>query len=93
MLRHILALSLAVPVCLTLSQPASAAKAALFSSVEGAQTTCPAEEVVWLDLNRQKFFHKDQADFGKTGGAYACVSAAKAKGYREAPQQQTAKSE
>ena len=65
----------------------------IYPTEAGAQATCPANEVVWLDLNRQVYFHKASAEFGKSGGAFACVSAARDRGYREAkiPVQEAAK--
>ena len=95
-MRNVLALiAVAGAALTTLSNPASAASAAIYSTAEGAQSACPSEEVVWLNLNQTRYYHKSQASYGGTGGAYACVSAAHAKGYREAKEsiQQATKTE
>ncbi len=84
MARFGMALSLAVGSAILLSHGASAAHPAIYASAEGAQTTCPSEEVVWLDLQFSKYYHKTASEYGQRGGAYACVSAAHAKGFREA---------
>ena len=44
---------------------------------------CGVDEVVWVDLDRGKFYHKAQAAFAKgNNGGYACMKAAHAQ-YRE----------
>jgi hypothetical protein len=64
------------------SQPAPAATA-LFATEETAQKACQADEVVFIDLDRGKFYHKAQAAYGKSNnGGYACLKAAHAQ-YRE----------
>ena len=68
---------------LTAPTIATAATTSLFASEPAAQQACPADEVVWVDLDRGRFYHKSQAAFGKgTNGGYACMKAAHAQ-YRE----------
>ncbi len=62
--------------------PAKAATA-LFATETAATQACAADEVVWIDLDRGKFYHKTQANFAKgSNGGYACMKAAHAQ-YRE----------
>ena len=65
------------------SVPAFAATP-LYATPEAAAAVCGADEVVWVDLDRGKFYHKSQANFAKgSNGGYACMKAAHAQ-YREA---------
>jgi hypothetical protein len=62
--------------------PAQAATP-LFATEPAATAACGADEVVWVDLDRGKFYHKAQANFAKgNNGGYACMKAAHAQ-YRE----------
>ena len=64
------------------SLPALAATS-LFATDTAATSACGADEVVWVDLDRGKFYHKGQANFAKSNnGGYACAKAAHAQ-YRE----------
>jgi hypothetical protein len=64
------------------SVPALAATP-LYATPEAAATACGADEVVWVDLDRGKFYHKAQANFAKgNNGGYACGKAAHSQ-YRE----------
>ena len=64
------------------SLPALAATS-LFATEPAATQACAADEVVWIDLDRGKFYHKGQTNFAKSGnGGYACMKAAHAQ-YRE----------
>jgi hypothetical protein len=55
----------------------------LFATAPAATQACAADEVVWVDLDRGKFYHKDSASFAKgNNGGYACLKAAHAQ-YRE----------
>ena len=57
---------------------------ALFATEPAAQQACVADDVVWVDLDKGKFYHKEQANYGKGGnGGYACLKAAHSQ-YREA---------
>jgi len=64
------------------SVPALAATP-LYATPEAAAAACGADEVVWVDLDRGKFYHKNQANFAKgNNGGYACAKAAHSQ-YRE----------
>jgi len=64
------------------SVPALAATP-LYATPEAAAAACGADEVVWVDLDRGKFYHKAQANFAKgNNGGYACGKAAHSQ-YRE----------
>jgi len=64
------------------SVPARAATP-LYATPEAATAACGADEVVWVDLDRGKFYHKAQANFAKgNNGGYACMKAAHSQ-YRE----------
>jgi hypothetical protein len=76
------ALALAAGVA-AVSAPVQAATG-LYATEDAAQKACQADEVVWVDLDRGKFYHKAQGNYGKGGnGGYACMKAAHAQ-YREA---------
>jgi hypothetical protein len=65
------------------SIPAARAATPLFATEPAAVAACGADEVVWVDLDRGKFYHKAQANFAKgNNGGYACMKAAHAQ-YRE----------
>ena len=62
--------------------PAGAATS-LYPSADAATAACGADEVVWVDLDRGRFYHKSQDKFAKgNNGGYACLKAAHAQ-YRE----------
>jgi len=64
---------------------ASAAKAdqGYFATANMAQVSCGADQVVFIDLDRGRYYKAGQVDFGKaSNGVYACEKAAHAK-YRE----------
>ena len=64
------------------SLPARAATP-LYATADAATAACGADEVVWVDLDRGKFYHKAQANFAKgNNGGYACMKAAHSQ-YRE----------
>ena len=55
----------------------------MYTTPEAATAACGADEVVWVDLDRGKFYLKAQANFAKgNNGGYACMKAAHAQ-YRE----------
>jgi hypothetical protein len=63
--------------------PTAMAATSLFATEPAAQQACQADEVVWIDLDRGRFYHKTQPTFGKgSNGGYACMKAAHAQ-YRE----------
>ncbi|HEX4506823.1 MAG TPA: hypothetical protein VH722_13920 [Alphaproteobacteria bacterium] len=56
----------------------------MYNTPEAAAAACGADEVVWIDLDRGRFYHKSQEKFAKgNNGGYACLKAAHAT-YREA---------
>jgi hypothetical protein len=59
------------------------AQAGLFATEEQAQGACKPDEVVWIDLDRGRYYHKGQSAYGKgSNGGYSCAKAAHAQ-YRE----------
>jgi hypothetical protein len=76
------AIAVALFAAATASLPASAATS-MYATPEAAAAACGADEVVWVDLDRGRFYHKTQANFAKgNNGGYACMKAAHAQ-YRE----------
>ncbi|HLG86222.1 MAG TPA: hypothetical protein VKZ79_03390 [Alphaproteobacteria bacterium] len=62
----------------------AAAATGLFASEDAASQSCGTDEVVWVDLDHGRFYHKTQDSYGKSGnGGYTCMKAAKLQ-YREA---------
>ncbi len=76
--------AIAIALLAATAAPLSAVAATgLFATEANAAQACAADEVVWVDLDRGRFYHKAQANFGKGGnGGYACLKAAHAQ-YRE----------
>jgi hypothetical protein len=79
-------LHLAVPIFAVAALPlaAHAENGAVYPTEAAAQAACGSEEVVWVNLDRSKYYHKLQADYGKLTGVYSCAKSARAHGYREA---------
>ncbi len=76
-------MSSALALVAAIALPAAAATG-LFSSEDGASQSCGSDEVVWVDLDHGRFYHKAQDGYGKSGnGGYICMKAAKLQ-YREA---------
>jgi len=74
-------------LCLSLAAVTlgSAAKAetGYFATANMAQASCGGDQVVFIDLDRGRYYKAGQVDFGKAGnGIYACEKAAHAR-YRE----------
>jgi hypothetical protein len=91
-MRKIFMASVGIAV-LNLVSVGAQASGHFYASEAGAQSTCPSGEVVWIDITKNMYYHKSSAEFGKSGGAYACVAAARERGYRESkPSQEVAKS-
>ncbi len=64
------------------SVPVTAATA-LFATEPAATQACGSDEVVWVDLDHGRFYHKAQTAYAKSGnGGYACMKSAPAQ-YRE----------
>jgi len=60
------------------------ANTAMYPTEAAATQACGADEVVWIDLDRGKFYHKAATQYGKgNNGGYACAKAAHSQ-YREA---------
>ena len=56
----------------------------LYATEDAASQSCGADSVVWVDLDRGRFYGKSMGDYGKGGnGGYTCQKAAKLQ-YREA---------
>jgi hypothetical protein len=77
--------SMIVPlVLMTALAPSSKAATGVFATEDAAQQSCGSDEVVWVDLDRGRYYHKTQSDYGKSGnGGYSCSRTAKLQ-YREA---------
>ena len=76
------ALAAFLVVAAAASMPATAATA-LFATEAAATQACAADEVVWVDLDHGRFYHKAQSNFAKgNNGGYACAKAAHSQ-YRE----------
>ncbi len=74
-------------LCLSLAAAALSAGAkadtAYYPTVTTAQASCGADAVVWIDLDRGRYYKIGATDAAKGGnGVYACEHAAHAK-YRE----------
>jgi hypothetical protein len=76
------AIAVALFAATVASLPAVAATS-MYATPEAAAAACGADEVVWVDLDRGRFYHKSQDKFAKgSNGGYACMKAAHAQ-YRE----------
>jgi hypothetical protein len=73
----------AVAVALFAAAVPALAATNLYSTEPAASAACAADEVVWIDLDRGRFYHKNQANFAKgSNGGFACLRVAHAQ-YRE----------
>jgi hypothetical protein len=51
----------------------------MYATEPEAVTACGTDEVVWVDLDRGRFYHKAQAEYAKShNGAYTCMKTAHA---------------
>jgi hypothetical protein len=82
---------LALAAAVAVVSVAGVAKAdALYASADVAQATCGADPVVWIDLDRGRYYQLGTAAASKGGnGVYACEKTAHAK-YREGKSEPTA---
>ena len=82
---------LALAAAVAVVSVAGAAKAdAFYASANIAQATCGADPVVWIDLDRGRYYQLGTAAAAKGGnGVFACEKAAHAK-YREGKSEPTA---
>ncbi len=63
-----------------LAATAAFADGQVFSSEAEAVQACGADPVVWVDLDRGRFYAKGQADYGKgSNGGYGCLKQIHAK--------------
>lgn len=77
-------LMLALPLVAAFTVSAAKADVVYYASADAAEGFCAGDAVVWIDLNRARYYKKGTADFGKSGnGVYACEKAAHSR-YREA---------
>jgi hypothetical protein len=79
----IISAALGTAILATAAMAPAFAGTPLFASAAAAAQTCGSDEVVWVDLDRGKFYHKNQSNFAKgPNGGYACAKAAHSQ-YRE----------
>ena len=77
-------LILALPLVAAFVVPAAKADTAFYASADAAQLSCAGDQVVWIDLDRGRYYKKGTVDFGKSSnGVYACERVARAN-YRQA---------
>jgi hypothetical protein len=82
-MKIMLAVAAAAALGLGLGASSTHAATALYATEAAAQTACQADEVVWVDLDRGRFYHKAQSGYAKSkNGGYACQKTAHAQ-YRE----------
>jgi len=54
--------------------PPAVAQSTLYSTEAIASAACGADEVVWVNLDRSRLYHKGQADYAKgANGGYGCL--------------------
>ena len=82
---------LALAAAMAVVSVAGAAKAdAFYASADLAKATCGADPVVWIDLDRGRYYQLGTAAAAKGGnGVFACEKVAHAK-YREGKSEPTA---
>ena len=69
---------------------AAQAQTTYYATAAIAQASCGADQVVWIDLDRGRYYKAGTVDFGKaSNGAYSCERLAHAK-YREGKSEPTA---
>jgi hypothetical protein len=79
----ILSAALGTALLATMAMAPAFAATSLYATEPAATQACGADEVVWVDLDRGKFYHKAQGNYAKGGnGGYACAKAAHSQ-YRE----------
>jgi len=74
-------LTFILPIAAGLALMALQAGAAtgMFATETEAMQACGTDEVVWVDLDRGRFYKKDQADYSKSkNGGFTCMKAAHA---------------
>jgi hypothetical protein len=65
---------------------AGAAQAAghLYGTEDQARQACASDTVVWVDVNRNKYYHVGSAKYGRGDGGFTCEKATHALGYQAA---------
>jgi hypothetical protein len=82
-------LALGLSLAATVFAPAAFADA-MFASADAAQASCGADQVVFIDLDRGRYYKPGTEAFGKSSnGVYSCEKVAHAK-YREGKSDTTA---
>lgn len=82
-------LALSLSLAATVFAPAAFADA-MFASADAAQAACGGDQVVFIDLDRGRYYKPGTEAFGKTSnGVYSCEKVAHAK-YREGKSDTTA---
>ncbi len=77
------AIAIALFAAATASSVPVSAATNLFATEPAAVAACASDEVVWIDLDRGRFYHKASEKFAKgSNGGYACLKTAHAE-YRE----------
>jgi len=75
-----IARNLAVLAGVLFTATAAFAASQMFPSEAEAAQACGADTVVWVDLDRGRFYQKGQAEFGKgNNGGYGCLKQVHAK--------------
>ena len=78
-----IAIGMAALALAAMTALSAGAVAALYATEPAAAQACGADEVVWIDLDHGRFYHKSQTNYGKgNNGGYACMKVAHAQ-YRE----------
>ena len=68
------AIVLGLIVALAVLSPPAVAQVSLSGTEAAAAQACGADEVVWVDLDRGRFYHKGQAEYAKgSNGGYGCL--------------------
>jgi hypothetical protein len=70
---------LSIAATVSVVAPRSIAASGMFATEPEAAQACGADEVVWVDLDRGRFYQKSQAEYGKShNGGYTCMKTAHA---------------
>jgi hypothetical protein len=80
---------LALGLALAAFGGAAHAQTTYYATAEIAQASCGTDQVVWIDLDRGRYYKAGTVDFGKSSnGAFSCERLAHAK-YREGKSEAT----
>ena len=73
-MKTILAVAAAAAIGFGFAASPTNAATALYATEPAAQQACGADEVIWVDLDKGRFYHKGQASYAKSNnGGYACL--------------------